>query len=410
MVGVSPSELGGTQVRRAAWTFTLVGLGVLACTTVAAVLAHALTHRDWAVTLGLVGVAAVWLLGMLEVFPRRQDWRLVTVYYAGLLLLGTALVVRDGTFIAFAAVGYPFAFALLRPRWSFFGVAATAVLPLLVIYGFEPEPAVPLWVLLLSVCAPLLHAGWLVGTESEKRRRANAELAASLRESAQLQAQLLRHARESGVAEERRRLAGEIHDSLAQGLSGVVAQLQAAERTGADTVAHRKHLTRAKTLARDSLTEARRSVLALCPEALDRGGLPDALSELGRTWSADSSVPVTVRVHGAPVPLATGTETALYRAAQEALHNIGKHARATRAGISLSYVDNVVLLDVHDDGAGFEPARCRVRGDGTGFGLRAMRRRVESLGGTLTVESEPGTGTTINLQLPLVRESEGGPA
>jgi signal transduction histidine kinase len=156
-------------------------------------------------------------------------------------------------------------------------------------------------------------------------------------------------------------------------------------------------------LAQRTLTEARRSVQALRPEPLERSHLPDALSDLAERWTRTSGVPVTVEVTGAPRPLITGIEVTLFRIAQESLANVARHARASRAGVTLSYLDDVVLLDIRDDGAGFEPdARPREGDLHGGFGLSSMRQRVREAGGTLEIESGPGQGTAVGVSVPAI--------
>jgi signal transduction histidine kinase len=141
-------------------------------------------------------------------------------------------------------------------------------------------------------------------------------------------------------------------------------------------------------------------VQALRPGPLDDAAhLPDAIGGLAERWSHTSGVEVRVEVTGSPVALPPALEVALFRTAQEGLANIAKHAAATRAGLTLSYTHEVVVLDVLDDGAGFDPARDTGRGDS--YGLTAMRRRLREVGGALAVESAPGDGTAISAQVPV---------
>ncbi|WP_242579200.1 sensor histidine kinase [Amycolatopsis sp. 195334CR] len=409
LVGVLPRTLSRRDERRAGCVFAAVGLAGLAISAVW----HVLTAPDATTatsTLVLIGAATLWMPLVIWVFPRRTSTPgLVVLYYLGFLALATALSPRGDGFAVFASVGYPLAFGLLTPRMSFFGVAATAILPMVARGGTDG----PTWVTLVSVAAPLLYAGWVVGSESEKRRKsnaqleeANAKLETALEENAGLHAQLLSQARETGVLDERQRMAGEIHDTIAQGLAGIITQLQAAERSGADAERRQRHLDNVHALARENLTEARRSVRALRPERLADSRLPDAMAELGRTWTDTSGVPVKVEVTGDPRPLLPDLEVTLYRVAQEALTNTGKHAKASRVALTLSYVDDVVMLDVRDDGVGFTPG---APSDSGGFGLSGMRQRVQRVAGTLAVESTPGEGTTINAQLPAIVTANGEP-
>jgi signal transduction histidine kinase len=241
--------------------------------------------------------------------------------------------------------------------------------------------------------------------QSEQREQAlsevseaNRRLEATLAENAGLHEQLMTQAREAGILDERQRMAREIHDTLAQGLTGIVTQLQAAEQAADDPARWRRHFAAATRLARESLSEARRSVDALRPEPLQLARLSEALAGVAERWSTLHGIGVQVKTTGTIRPMQPEAEVALLRTAQEALANVAKHAQATRVGLTLSYLEHEVALDVRDDGQGFEPAR----GCDRGFGLVAMRQRIEGLLGTLQVESEPGGGTTISACVPEV--------
>jgi signal transduction histidine kinase len=219
---------------------------------------------------------------------------------------------------------------------------------------------------------------------------------------------LVEKARQSGELEERRRLAGEIHDTLIQGFASIAMNLEAAEGSLENgSVAARRHLDEARRTARENLVEARRIVWALGPEALEEAPLHEALARLAQRWSEGSEVSAGVRVTGEPRPLLAQIEVTLMRAAQEALTNVRKHARASRVMLTLSYMEDRVALDIKDDGVGFETGNGgRVPLALTGeFGLRAMRERAERSGGSLLIESEPGSGTTLAVELPLRGEA-----
>ena len=385
-MGVVPGALDARGERLAGPIFTGVGLAGLAACTIFA-------PAPRGATLAVVVVTAVWLPLLIPLFPRRaaHPW-LAAGYYAGFLAAAIVLVARDDTFTGFASFGYPLAFVLFPARWGFFAVAATAVLPML---ASGSDSQTPTWVLVVSVAGPLLYAAWFVGAESEKRRKANVRLEAALEENAGLHTRLVAKAREAGVLDERQRMAREIHDTLAQGLTGIVTQLEAADGPDRD-----RRLEQVRTLARDSLGEARRAVQALRPEPLTAAELPEALSELARRVTGTSGITVGVETTGDARPLLPELEVTLYRVAQEALANAEKHARASRIVVTLSYSDDLVLLDVVDDGTGFRPGD---RGDGTGFGLDAMRQRVRRVAGTLSIESTPGDGTAVSVQVPAIQ-------
>ncbi|MER6704534.1 sensor histidine kinase [Streptomyces fumanus] len=211
--------------------------------------------------------------------------------------------------------------------------------------------------------------------------------------------------RREGTLAERQRLSMEIHDTLAQGLSSQRMLLQAAERvwdTDADKA--RTHVRSAASVAEHNLAEARRFVHDLAPADLAAGGgLPAALRALAARESGDH---LTVRVHvddgGRDPLLPDRVRSALLRIAQGALANVREHAGARTAALTLTVLDDTALLDVADDGHGFDPAGpAAAPGGDRGHGLPAMRARLRQLGGTLTVESAPGEGTVVSAAVPL---------
>jgi signal transduction histidine kinase len=210
--------------------------------------------------------------------------------------------------------------------------------------------------------------------------------------------------REAGVLQERSRLAREIHDTVAQGLSSIQMLLHAVEREGSGAAAL-EHVKLARETAATNLAEARRFIRELTPPALEQQTIAAALSRLAATDSVDSLV-VSFHSSGEPVELPMRIETALLRIAQATLANVRQHADAGRAEVTLTYLDDWVGLDIVDDGKGFSPrAVNEAASDRTSFGLIAMRQRVEQLGGTLTIESRAGAGTAIAVGFDLT----GGP-
>ncbi|MBP2324842.1 signal transduction histidine kinase [Kibdelosporangium banguiense] len=201
----------------------------------------------------------------------------------------------------------------------------------------------------------------------------------------------LLHARLT-VLDERQRTAREIHDTLAQALAGILTQLQAAEQMLGEQPALRRHMTNAMNLARESLTEARRTVHAVRP-AVPESRLPAAISDVTRQWSAANHIEAVLTTTGDARPMHTDVEVTLLRAAQETLANVAEHARASRVRLTLSYMEDLVTLDVRDDGVGFEQA------DGC---LAGLRQRVQRLAGRLDIESQPGGGTAISARIPAI--------
>jgi signal transduction histidine kinase len=165
-----------------------------------------------------------------------------------------------------------------------------------------------------------------------------------------------------------------------------------------------QYLDQARSIARESLGEARRLMWALRPESLERAPLPEALARLAERWSQESGADASVNVTGAPYSLPPEIEVTLLRVGQEALSNCRKHARASQVVMTLSYMKNLITLNVQDDGVGFDPERVSTREPGPqstgGFGLMGMRERVEKLRGTLMVQGAPGEGSTLMVAIP----------
>src|SRR5207244_4322046 len=186
----------------------------------------------------------------------------------------------------------------------------------------------------------------------------------------------------------------------------VLFRSEAAQQTTHDAERERR-IDNAKRLARDSLAEARRSVQALRPQALENSRFPEALADEVTRWSVTSGVAGEVETTGEARALHPEVEVTLLRVAQEALANVARHASASRAGVTLSYMEDVVSLDVRDDGVGFAVAEGNGHLNGEtpaagGFGLIAMRQRVSRLAGQLEIESEPGVGTAVSASLPAI--------
>lgn len=363
--------------------------------------------------------ALVWVLWMFTLHPEWRDRPVLRVVaYAGLLAFGAVLVGLSPWYGFFSFSGYMY-LEYLPGRWRALGVTATAMIAAASQIGGPSSlrhitpPTVLLWsgvaVFNLVLAGGMLLLGWTTSVRNEQRKQAldelteaNRHLEEAMEENAGLHAQLLFQAREAGITDERQRMAREIHDTLAQGLAGIITQVQAAQRAAGRPDAWRRHLDTAARLARDSLTEARRTVHAVRPEALEKARLPDAITEAAGEWSAMHGVRADVTTTGDARPLHPAVETALLRTTQEALANVAKHAAASRVGLTLSYMEDVVTLDVRDDGVGFDPALPGPAGGEGGFGLTAMRQRMRRLTGRLDIESEPGGGTAISASVPAV--------
>jgi signal transduction histidine kinase len=368
----------------------------------------------WVVIGALVPVTAAWCaVFTVGCRPRAERPAAGVVYMVGLLVLMAALVYASPLFAFQVLAVYLHAFAFLRSPWSFGAVVLGAAIVSYSQVGgrfAEFTPGLGVAVGVLTVANALLGGGGMymgvfMSQQNQRRREVidelgatNRRLSEALDENAALHAQLLAQAREAGVLDERARLAREIHDTIAQGLTGIVTQLEAASAADGDPVVRRRHIDTARALARESLTEARRSVDALGPRQLVEAQLPDAIADMAKRWAETSGVELILDTTGDPRPLLPELEVTLFRVAQEALANAGKHADARRVGLTLSYMDDVVVLDVRDDGRGFDSdAR-----DGSGFGLVAMEHRVRRVAGTVSVESAPGEGAALSASVPAI--------
>ncbi|MFE2020312.1 sensor histidine kinase [Streptomyces sp. NPDC059499] len=360
-------------------TAVVVVAGVMAALYAAGASAPAVQSRTRAAAVWLAALGAVWL---------------------ALLALSS-----DALWVAFPL--YFLQLHLLPARWGLPAVAATAAAAItsFVLHGDAVTPG--------AFIGPLLGAAVAVATvlgydalfrESERRRELIHELVSTRAELADAE-------RTAGTLAERERLAREIHDTLAQGLSSIQLLLRAAERTLPDDAPATAHVRRAREAAQDNLAEARRFVRALSPPDLEHGSLAAALARLSsRTSTPDLTVQFAVS--GTPVELPTPYEVALLRTAQSALANAVRHSGARRTEITLSFMGTTVALDVVDDGKGFDPAVGGGPGgtESGGFGLPAMRARARSLGGTLSVESAPEQGTAVAVTLPLPASEPKGAA
>jgi signal transduction histidine kinase len=372
--------------------------------------------------LGLTLAAVLWLLWFHTLHPERHgNAPLMGLYYAVLILLAGGLVALSPWYGFFSFIGYIQAFQYLHGRWRYVGVTGTAMVSASSYLGGVPQiSAENLWAVWVAVglISALLAGSFSYFAEMGEHRndkqkqalaelhRANVKLAAALEENAGLHAQLLVQAREAGVLDERQRMAREIHDTLAKGLAGILTQLQAAEQMRDRSDAWQRHVDTASTLARESLAEARRTVHAVEPAALETARLPEAIGEVARKWAAVHDVAAVLTTTGDARPMHPDVEVTLLRTAQEALANVAKHARASRVGLTLSYMEDLVTLDVRDDGVGFTPNGARVNGTAPGgaggFGLTGMRQRVRRLAGRLEIESEPGAGTAVSATVPAI--------
>ncbi|MFK8025263.1 MAG: sensor histidine kinase [Ilumatobacter sp.] len=304
---------------------------------------------------------------------------------------GWAVLVLDDTRwagLTFALYGMAFS---IRGRAGLAVACAITGIWLLALAAND-EPA---WLLVVPIGALLMGVfAWrLLARTGEE----NVELARLVEELRATREDLAASERDKGVLEERARVAGEIHDTLAQGFTSIVMLARSSKRTGS----FESGLDDIESVASDNLQAARRLVAAMGPPELDSVALPDAMKRHIET-SVTGSLGTHFEVVGEPTSLGGTGDMTLMRALQEALLNVRNHAEAAHVHITLSYLDHCVVLDVVDDGAGFVQGDTADRGDLTGGqGLRAIRHRIEAIGGTFDIETAAGSGTAVSAQIPI---------
>ncbi|MEU9244676.1 sensor histidine kinase [Streptomyces sp. NPDC048385] len=399
---MNPAAPALTPTTRAlAWCLHLLVIGLLALAAVRTV-ADDRPHAGWTVAAaaacGLVYAVGPTLPGVRRSRRAAVLW-LAAVGACWLVLLALS---PDGVWVAFPL--YFLQLHLLPRRAGLAAVAATAATA---IAGFAAHqhsfgPAVAIGPALGAAVAVAVVWGYqALYRESEHRRQLIEELTATRADLASAQ-------HTAGVLAERDRLAREIHDTLAQGLSSIQLLLRAAERALPQAPQNAaRYVGQARQAAVDNLAEARRFVAALTPPTLEGTTLAGALERLCTTTSARHRLTARFHLTGDPAPLATAHEVALLRIAQSAVANTVRHAAATTADVTLSYLGDHVALGVVDDGRGFAPDRLPAPDpEAGGFGLAAMRARAHALGGTLTIGSAPGHGTALAARLPLTPPTE----
>jgi signal transduction histidine kinase len=351
-----------------------------------------------------VAIVAVVAVVFSFMWVYRPIWQhgVRTLAWHGLFLVVAyaALVALSPAFVVLQILIYPQVVFSLALRWAIAGGLAIGAISALVVLagaGGDIQAALP------GMAGALLAAGMVVAlamwiretiAQSLERRSLIDQLTAARRE-------LVAAERAAGVADERTRLAREIHDTLAQGFASVVTHLEAADASLAgDPERARRHVTAAEEVARASLAETRTLVWALRPEAIATAGLAGAIERVAAAAGAGpGSTATEVAVSGEPRQLHVDVEVTLLRAAQEAIANARRHGAASHITVTLTYYPDEVSLDVTDDGCGFDPSEALKRG---GLGLIGMRERAEALGGSLAIESTPGEGTAVAVTLPAI--------
>ncbi|WP_227997087.1 sensor histidine kinase [Nocardia australiensis] len=378
--------------------FTTLRLGlhvlvtVLAVVTAVRALLPGVPHPAAVITLTAVFLATYFAGALLSSSPVG-----IRLWLAALTVLWLGLVAfaPDAGYLAFGLF-FLYLHLLPSPGNLLAVVAATTV----AVLGFGLHRG---WAV-AGVIGPVLGAAVAVGIglgyqalfrESASRQRLIDELLST-------RATLADQERTAGKLAERERLAQEIHDTVAQGLSSIQLLLHAAEQSAPDHPALQR-IQLARETAAENLAETRRLIAELTPAALEGQSLAQALERICARAQAPGFT-TQMLVEGTPERLPMSVEAALVRIAQGAVSNVVRHAGAARMRLTLTYADTDVFLDVVDDGIGIDPAVLDRAPSGT-FGLAAMRARTEQQGGTMAVESEPGH-TAVTISFPIGPASE----
>ena len=375
-------------------------------------LIFALTDSNVSISRRLISVPIlaliVWLYTRLIFGRDARNTRGASIYFAAAAPLLFVLILLHPAFNLLLFAAYWQLFSLLGTRRAMVG--ATVLTIMMLSLDSEDGVRLPLvsasdWIVLGcsiflgGMMAAFIHSLFV---QNERRRLLIEELNAT-------RAQLLVQERTAGMLQERNRIAGDLHDTVAQDLASVVMQLEAAEAKlppGSTTV--QDHIRLARDTARSGLMEARRIVQALVPDVLSEHSITDALRITSSRWSASTCTPCSFEVVGDPPEIDRSLDVVLLRSLQEALTNVRKHANASSVVVTLTNLGDEVVLDMHDNGRGFDPTALSNTSTSdaqevgiSGVGLVAMKERVELISGAMSIESGSGPGTTVSIALPV---------
>jgi signal transduction histidine kinase len=322
---------------------------------------------------------------------RAGPWPFVVLL--GALHLTAVWIDHTASFALFAWAPLVFGALPLRPALAV--VAAFDLLPIPIALLRDGTVARVLGLLPLTALGLAFAA--MMGTYVTRLTTQNRDRAAMIAELSASRAEVARLSHEAGVAAERARLAAEIHDTLAQGFTSVIALTQAAEsELDTDRAAADRRLALVVRTARDNLAEARALIAALAPADLHAAGLAAALRRQLERFAAESGARTALHVADGVDRVPTALQVVLLRAAQESLSNARRHASATAVELTVRTTASDVVLTVTDDGTGLDPAA-----SGPSYGLAGMRARAEQAGGSCTAVGAAGAGTIVTVTLPL---------
>ena len=381
----------GRMTSRHWWLLAVAGTGLLS--GIVLWLSLGITPRFWIGVGILIAFTAFW--GVFVVRPEEEDTPRSVVTLVVTIAVTGALTATDTSLAFFQVIAFPAAWTLLgsvrRAVIASAIIAAVVGLAFPVRLGFSAS-TITLAAAIegISLVFSIAMGVWItrIADLGHERKRLLDELTA-----AQSQLEVLH--RDAGATEERERLARELHDTIAQTLTGQVLLTQRARRELAAGTLSDATLELIESASRDALTETRSLVAASARVELLGGGLVGALEQLASRFQRESGITVTV-VSTLAAPLDRDAEVVLLRCAQEGLANARKHAGAEAVRVELSSDDGSAGVRVIDDGRGFEPRAA----ESAGFGLSGLRDRLGLVGGTLDLDGTAGA-TTLTARVPL---------
>lgn len=383
-------------------TYTFLIISICVC----------IANRDisWRLRLATVGLSLLWGLWYWLFVVKDHTWReripirIVSVVVS--ITIAAALTWINMVFVILLFAYFGISFRILPAKFAIPHIVLVSILLAARYMNLDNGLFTTNNMLFLSGFLTMAFFASVLGLFINSIARQSKERQRIISELKSTQGELAKVERESGIVAERQRIAGDIHDKLAQGFTSIILQLQNAEAViDNDHADVRPYIERALTAARESLAEARSVLWALRPEILVHEQIGVALDRTAQKWMESTGIRAAVKIDGDSIPLQAEVETVLLRAAGEALANVQKHARASEVILTLSFIGEEVVLDVQDDGRGFSVADSTLP-DGLvseGYGLLAMRERVEKLGGRMNIESAPGEGTTLAVKIPANR-------
>ncbi|MGP4031044.1 sensor histidine kinase [Pseudarthrobacter sp. 1C304] len=360
---------------------------LLVASAVRYVMRHSPADNVWVLALAAAVCALYAVIAVLS--QRRRPW---AVWMFVLVALWAVLVIAAPSFAWCSFALFFLCRTAFRGRAAYLAAGATAAATAAGLFRLSDGSDIAMLLGPLAVGVMLTLIYDRIEQDAAEQHRLHTEV--SLAQGRQAASE-----RRAGTIEERERVSREIHDTVTQGLASSLLLLEAANRSWPSPAA-REDVLDASGMLRRNLADTRSLVHELASPGLDSAPLPDALLQ-----AASPYVPgVRLLVTGEPRRVPADVRHALLRVVQSAAANIKLHAAASSATVTLGFLPGAVTLDIYDDGAGFDPQSLAPPSDAGGYGLRAMRQRVERLGGVFSVESAPGEGTIVAAQVPTAEE------